>query len=193
VVCPGYVRTRISESSRNRNARYGQAPKLDPMSPAGILAARSAELAQAGLDPGCCRTGSQRYPRRRALCVHASRRKLARRDRGAVCSHLGRTGQGCRAVSFRSFLSALAPNIIDPARCSLDVAVHGTLRHADRQYRCLFIEENRSVRHTVRATRMPPSCHSSKAVETKRNFQITEGTHEAENVRVAEIRSTDTR
>ncbi len=51
VVCPGYVRTRLSESARNRSARYGEAPKLNPATPAGILAARSAELAQAGLDP----------------------------------------------------------------------------------------------------------------------------------------------
>lgn len=51
VVCPGYVRTRISESARNRSDRYGPAPKLDPRSQAGILATRSAELAQAGLDP----------------------------------------------------------------------------------------------------------------------------------------------
>jgi NAD(P)-dependent dehydrogenase (short-subunit alcohol dehydrogenase family) len=51
VVCPGYVRTRISESARNRDARYGPAPKLDPASPAGILAVRSAELSQSGLDP----------------------------------------------------------------------------------------------------------------------------------------------
>lgn len=51
VVCPGYVRTRISESARNRSARYGRAPQPDPASPAGILAARSAELAQAGIDP----------------------------------------------------------------------------------------------------------------------------------------------
>jgi len=51
VVCPGFVRTRISESARNRNPRYGQAPKLDPASPAGILTARLAELSQSGLDP----------------------------------------------------------------------------------------------------------------------------------------------
>jgi NAD(P)-dependent dehydrogenase (short-subunit alcohol dehydrogenase family) len=51
VVCPGYVRTRISESARNRDTRYGEAPKLDPTSPAGLIAAKSAELAQAGLDP----------------------------------------------------------------------------------------------------------------------------------------------
>ena len=51
VVCPGYVRTRISESARNRNARYGPSPELDPTSPAGVLAAKSAELAKSGLDP----------------------------------------------------------------------------------------------------------------------------------------------
>ena len=51
VVCPGYVRTRIGESARNRDARYGQAPKLDPASPAALLANKLAELAQAGLDP----------------------------------------------------------------------------------------------------------------------------------------------
>jgi hypothetical protein len=41
----------LGESERNRSARYGPAPKLDPASPAGILAARSAELSQSGLDP----------------------------------------------------------------------------------------------------------------------------------------------
>jgi short-subunit dehydrogenase len=51
VVCPGYVRTRISESARNPNARYGPSPELDPTGPAGVLAASSAELAQSGLDP----------------------------------------------------------------------------------------------------------------------------------------------
>jgi NAD(P)-dependent dehydrogenase (short-subunit alcohol dehydrogenase family) len=51
VVCPGFVRTRISESARNRNPRYGQAPKLDPASPAGILTASLAELSRSGLDP----------------------------------------------------------------------------------------------------------------------------------------------
>jgi NAD(P)-dependent dehydrogenase (short-subunit alcohol dehydrogenase family) len=51
VLCPGYVRTRISDSARNRSARYGLASKPDPASPAGILAAKSAELAQSGLEP----------------------------------------------------------------------------------------------------------------------------------------------
>jgi NAD(P)-dependent dehydrogenase (short-subunit alcohol dehydrogenase family) len=51
VLCPGYVRTRISESGRNRPKRYGPSQKPDPASPAGLLAARSAELAQSGLDP----------------------------------------------------------------------------------------------------------------------------------------------
>lgn len=52
VVCPGFVRTRISSSSRNRQRRYGQAVKPDPASPAGLLAARQAELGEAGIEPG---------------------------------------------------------------------------------------------------------------------------------------------
>ena len=51
VLCPGFVRTRISESWRNRQKRYGSARKPDPASPAGALAARLAELSQLGLDP----------------------------------------------------------------------------------------------------------------------------------------------
>ena len=51
VLCPGFVRTRIGESGRNRPERYGDAPTLDPASPAGALVARIAELLKAGLDP----------------------------------------------------------------------------------------------------------------------------------------------
>lgn len=51
VVCPGFVRTHIGNSSRNRPARYGPAQRPDPASPSGKLAARLAELADAGLDP----------------------------------------------------------------------------------------------------------------------------------------------
>ena len=51
VLCPGFVRTRIAESGRNRPGRYGPAPMPDPASPAGRLAARQAELGQSGLDP----------------------------------------------------------------------------------------------------------------------------------------------
>src|SRR3954454_6458845 len=49
VLCPGFVRTAISESARNRPKRYGPAPALDPMSPGAKLAAESARLQQAGL------------------------------------------------------------------------------------------------------------------------------------------------
>jgi NAD(P)-dependent dehydrogenase (short-subunit alcohol dehydrogenase family) len=51
VLCPGYVRTRIGESGRNRPERYGatQAPP-DPASPAGLLLAYIAERLQSGLD-----------------------------------------------------------------------------------------------------------------------------------------------
>jgi NAD(P)-dependent dehydrogenase (short-subunit alcohol dehydrogenase family) len=51
VLCPGFVRTQISRSARNRPERYGKPPALPPNSPGGILAAESARLQQAGLDP----------------------------------------------------------------------------------------------------------------------------------------------
>jgi NAD(P)-dependent dehydrogenase (short-subunit alcohol dehydrogenase family) len=51
VVCPGFVRTRISESGRNRPRRYGPQRTPDPASWAGALAAKLAELSHSGLDP----------------------------------------------------------------------------------------------------------------------------------------------
>jgi NAD(P)-dependent dehydrogenase (short-subunit alcohol dehydrogenase family) len=51
VLCPGFVRTRIGESERNRPARYGQARRLDPTSPAAAMVAHVAQLIEAGLDP----------------------------------------------------------------------------------------------------------------------------------------------
>jgi NAD(P)-dependent dehydrogenase (short-subunit alcohol dehydrogenase family) len=51
VLCPGWVRTRIGESGRNRQARYGAPPVLDPASPAAALVAQIAQLLQAGLEP----------------------------------------------------------------------------------------------------------------------------------------------
>ena len=51
VVCPGFVRTPISTSARNRPQRYGAHRAPDPTSAAGRLAAESARLQQAGLDP----------------------------------------------------------------------------------------------------------------------------------------------
>jgi NAD(P)-dependent dehydrogenase (short-subunit alcohol dehydrogenase family) len=51
VLCPGFVRTRISESGRNRQQRYGPAYAPDPASPAGIVAAQIAERVASGLDP----------------------------------------------------------------------------------------------------------------------------------------------
>jgi NAD(P)-dependent dehydrogenase (short-subunit alcohol dehydrogenase family) len=51
VLCPGFVRTRIFASGRNRPERYGPTPILDPASAAGRLAVQLAELGQAGLDP----------------------------------------------------------------------------------------------------------------------------------------------
>ncbi len=51
VLCPGFVRTRISESGRNRPARYGPSQKPDPASAAGALAAQITELVRSGIDP----------------------------------------------------------------------------------------------------------------------------------------------
>jgi short-subunit dehydrogenase len=51
VLCPGFVRTRIWESSRNRPERYGPARTPAPASPAGKLLAHLTELGQSGLDP----------------------------------------------------------------------------------------------------------------------------------------------
>jgi NAD(P)-dependent dehydrogenase (short-subunit alcohol dehydrogenase family) len=51
VLCPGFVRTGIGESGRNRPERYGQAQTLDPASPAAALVAQIAELIRTGLDP----------------------------------------------------------------------------------------------------------------------------------------------
>jgi NAD(P)-dependent dehydrogenase (short-subunit alcohol dehydrogenase family) len=51
VLCPGFVRTRISESGRNRQERYGPMQTPDPESPAGALTAQIAELVQSGIDP----------------------------------------------------------------------------------------------------------------------------------------------
>jgi NAD(P)-dependent dehydrogenase (short-subunit alcohol dehydrogenase family) len=45
VLCPGFVRTRISESGRNRQEQYGPSQKPS------TLAAQNAELVRSGLDP----------------------------------------------------------------------------------------------------------------------------------------------
>jgi len=51
VLCPGFVRTGISDSGRNRLQRYGKPKPLDPASPAAALVAHIAGLVQAGIDP----------------------------------------------------------------------------------------------------------------------------------------------
>jgi NAD(P)-dependent dehydrogenase (short-subunit alcohol dehydrogenase family) len=51
VLCPEFVRTRIGESGRNRPARYGNAPVLDPGSPAAQTVTEIARRLQDGLDP----------------------------------------------------------------------------------------------------------------------------------------------
>ena len=51
VLCPGFVQTRIWDSRRNRQERYGPAPALSPDSPAAQLASALFDLNKTGLDP----------------------------------------------------------------------------------------------------------------------------------------------
>lgn len=51
VLCPEYVRTAIGESGRNRQARYGQHPALDPSSAAAAFVAETRRQIAAGIDP----------------------------------------------------------------------------------------------------------------------------------------------
>lgn len=51
VLCPGFVRTAIAESARNRQAAYGPAVAPAPGSKGARLVAAHAENAQSGLDP----------------------------------------------------------------------------------------------------------------------------------------------
>jgi NAD(P)-dependent dehydrogenase (short-subunit alcohol dehydrogenase family) len=51
VLCPGFVRTRIMESQRNRPKRYGPTSTPDPESPEGATVAKLSELVESGLDP----------------------------------------------------------------------------------------------------------------------------------------------
>jgi NAD(P)-dependent dehydrogenase (short-subunit alcohol dehydrogenase family) len=56
VLCPGFVRTGIAESGRNRPDRYGPTPPLDPASPAAAIVAEIARRLQAGLEPSAVAT-----------------------------------------------------------------------------------------------------------------------------------------
>jgi NAD(P)-dependent dehydrogenase (short-subunit alcohol dehydrogenase family) len=51
VLCPHFVRTRIGESGRNRQGRYGETQTPDPASPAGQMLALITASIAAGLDP----------------------------------------------------------------------------------------------------------------------------------------------
>ena len=51
VLCPGFVRTRIGRSGRNRPERYGPSQTPNPESPAGMLTAHIAAMLESGLDP----------------------------------------------------------------------------------------------------------------------------------------------
>jgi NAD(P)-dependent dehydrogenase (short-subunit alcohol dehydrogenase family) len=86
VLCPGFVRTQISRSARNRPQRYGKPPALDPNSPGGILAAESARLQQSGLDPSDVAQRTLRAIRNDELYVftHPEMREAVRKRFSAI-------------------------------------------------------------------------------------------------------------
>jgi NAD(P)-dependent dehydrogenase (short-subunit alcohol dehydrogenase family) len=51
VLCPGFVRTLIHQSGRNRPERYGPTKPPDPKGPAAALIGQIAKLVQSGLEP----------------------------------------------------------------------------------------------------------------------------------------------
>lgn len=51
VLCPGFVRTRIGESGRNRPEQYGATQVPEPGSPTAVLVAMVDELIRNGIDP----------------------------------------------------------------------------------------------------------------------------------------------
>lgn len=51
VLCPGFVRTRIGESGRNRPEQYGETRVPEPGSPTAMLVAMVDEMIRNGIDP----------------------------------------------------------------------------------------------------------------------------------------------
>jgi NAD(P)-dependent dehydrogenase (short-subunit alcohol dehydrogenase family) len=51
VLCPGFVRTRILESARNRQACYGSSEAPEPGSPQAALVSQVDQLVRSGIDP----------------------------------------------------------------------------------------------------------------------------------------------
>lgn len=86
VLCPGFVRTQISRSARNRPQRYGKPPALDPNSPGAILAAESARLQRSGLDPSDVAQRTLRAIRNDELYVftHPEMREVVRKRFSAI-------------------------------------------------------------------------------------------------------------
>lgn len=87
VLCPGFVRTRIWDSARNRPARYGAA------GPAGPLLARLRELGAAGLEPDA---------------VAAQVLEAIRSDRLYVFTHTGAEWRAELEERFSAILRAMA-------------------------------------------------------------------------------------
>jgi NAD(P)-dependent dehydrogenase (short-subunit alcohol dehydrogenase family) len=96
VLCPGFVRTRISESGRNRPERYGPTQTPDPTSPQGMIAAHIAGLVQSGLDPSDVAARVLRAIRNDELYVftHPQMRADAERRFAAILAAMDKAEDG---------------------------------------------------------------------------------------------------
>ena len=96
VLCPGFVRSRISDSQRNRPARYGTRQHPDPASAAGAMASRIAELVQSGLDPSAVAARTLAAIRADELYVftHAAMRAGAAERFAAILAAMDKAAAG---------------------------------------------------------------------------------------------------
>jgi NAD(P)-dependent dehydrogenase (short-subunit alcohol dehydrogenase family) len=102
VPCPGFVRTRIAESERNRPDRYGPTHSpTPPGAPRGARAADVAEFVQSGLDPSDVAARVLTAIREEQLYVFDAS-ALARRCRGAVCHYPRGHGQSGSSLDVMS-------------------------------------------------------------------------------------------
>ncbi len=93
VLCPHFVRTGIGDSGRNRPARYGEAPSLDPASPAAQLVAEIARGSRpASIRPMSPQRVLAAIRNERTLHLHPS--EHARDGGRAVCRDPGGDGPG---------------------------------------------------------------------------------------------------
>jgi short-subunit dehydrogenase len=128
VLCPGYVRTRIGESGRNRPERYGATQTPDPASPAGLLLAQLAERLQSGLDPSDVAVRVLAAIREDELYVftHPEMRAELEDRFAAIMAAMDKAAARCACVAFaliRGLSIAAGPTYcaVPPSKTTLDM------------------------------------------------------------------------